>query len=85
LAELVAFAECAKLEFAQGQSTVGPEKECMAVPLLNLVVADSRAGLDRHTAGPEHTHTVAKNVELGDQYENETQEEVESVDQLVLQ
>lgn len=83
--ELIAFAGCARLEFAQGLSIVDLEKGCIAVPLLSLVVAGNRTGSDGHTADPGCMHTVAKIVGVVDRFEKMIQEEAELVVQLVLQ
>ena len=83
--ELIAFAGCARLDFAQGLSIVDLEKVCIAVPLLSLVVAGSRTDFDGHIADPGRIHTEARNVGVVDRLEKMILEEAELVVQLVLQ
>lgn len=62
LAELVVFAGCARLEFAQGQSVVNLEIGCTVAQLLNLEVVGNRADFDAHIVDPVRIHTAANDV-----------------------
>lgn len=61
-AELVVFAECARLEFAQGQSVVDLEIGHTVAQLLNLEVVGNRADFDAHIVDPVRIHTAANDV-----------------------
>lgn len=60
LAELVVFAGCARLEFAQDLSVVVDLViECTVAQLLKSGVVGNRADFDAHIVDPVHTHKAA--------------------------